>query len=287
MGIKLKNVLFIIIGTAIYSFALVNINMQNSLAEGGFTGITLLLYFLFDINPSISNLVLNIPIFIIGWKILGTKSFIYTLIGTVSVSVFLEIAQRYPVFISLQNDMFLAALFAGVIGGIGLGIVFKYGGTTGGVDIVARLVQKMIGWNMGKTMFMFDACIITLSFITYLTYREAMYTLVAVYIAAKVIDMIQEGAYAAKGATIISPKNAEIAKRIITELGRGATMYKGTGTYTNTEKNILYCVVSRNELVRLKNLIHSTDPHAFVAVSDVHDVLGEGFTLDANKQPIG
>lgn len=287
MGIKLKNILFIIIGTAIYSFALVNINMQNSLAEGGFTGITLLLYFLFDINPSISNLVLNIPIFIIGWKILGTKSFIYTLIGTVSVSVFLEIAQRYPVFISLQNDMFLAALFAGVIGGIGLGIVFKYGGTTGGVDIVARLVQKMIGWNMGKTMFMFDACIIILSFITYLTYREAMYTLVAVYIAAKVIDMIQEGAYAAKGATIISPKNTEIAKRIITELGRGATMYKGTGTYTNTEKNILYCVVSRNELVRLKNLIHSTDPHAFVAVSDVHDVLGEGFTLDANKQPIG
>ncbi len=286
MGMKVKNILFILIGTAIYSFALVNINMENNLAEGGFTGITLLLYFIFNINPAISNLILNIPVFIIGWRILGTKSFIYTLIGTVGVSIFLEIAQRFPVQITLHDDMFLAALFAGVIGGIGLGIVFRYGGTTGGVDIVARLVQKKIGWNIGKTMFSFDTCIITLSFITYLTYREAMYTLVAVYVAAKVIDMIQEGTYAAKGATIISPKNREIAKRIITEMGRGATMYKAEGTYTSTEKEVLYCVVSRNELVRLKNLIHSTDPHAFVVVSDAYDVSGQGFTLDLNNQPL-
>lgn len=114
----MKNILLILFGTAIYSFGLVHFNMQNNLAEGGFTGITLLLYFLYSINPSISNLVLNIPVFILGWKYLGKTSFIYTIIGTVGLSFFLEIFQRYQVTIPLDHDMTLAALFAGVfIGG--------------------------------------------------------------------------------------------------------------------------------------------------------------------------
>ncbi len=114
-GIKIKNVLFILVGAAIFSFGLVHFNMQNNLAEGGFTGITLLLYFVFGIDPSISNLVLNIPIFFIGWKLLGPKTFMYTVIGTVAVSVFLFIFQRFHFTIPLNNDMFLAALFAGVL----------------------------------------------------------------------------------------------------------------------------------------------------------------------------
>lgn len=116
--------------------------MQNNLAEGGFTGITLLLYALFHISPSISNLVLNIPIFFIGWRMLGRTMFVYTLIGTVSLSVFLSVFQRYEIHMPLSHDLALAALFAGVFIGAGLGIIFKYGGTTGGVDIIARLINK-------------------------------------------------------------------------------------------------------------------------------------------------
>ncbi|MEW9500195.1 YitT family protein [Jeotgalibacillus marinus] len=285
-GLKIKNCLFILLGSSIFSFGIVHFNIQNNLAEGGFTGITLLLYFIFSIKPSITNLVLNIPIFIIGWRLLGRKAFLYTILGTVSVSVFLEIFYVYQFSIPLANDLFLAALFAGVFIGVGLGIIFRYGGTTGGVDIIARLANKYIGWSMGRTMFIFDAAVILLSLVTYLNYREAMYTLVAVFVGARVIDFMQEGAYSAKGAMIISPFQAQIADKITIEMDRGVTVLTGFGHYSKEERSVLYCVVARNELVRLKNIITSIDPHAFVSVTDVHDVLGEGFTLDEHKRPI-
>ena len=203
-GIKIKNIIFIIIGAAIFSFGIVHFNIQNELAEGGFTGITLILLFAFNWDPAIMNLVLNIPMFIIGWKLLGKKVFIYTVIGTVAVSIFLKFFMVYQIDIHLQDDMFLVALFAGVFIGVGLGIIFRYGGTTGGVDIIARLAQKYVGWSMGKTMFMFDALVILVSWAVYLDHRSMMYTLVALFVGARVIDFVQEGAYAAKGAFIIS-----------------------------------------------------------------------------------
>jgi uncharacterized membrane-anchored protein YitT (DUF2179 family) len=287
LGLKIKNILFILLGAAIFSFGLVHFNMENKLAEGGFTGITLLLFFLFKWDPSYTNLILNLPLFFIGWKFLGRTSFIYTLIGTIGLSVFLWIFQRYSnVNIPLHDDLALAALFAGVFIGVGLGIIFRYGGTTGGVDIIARITQKYAGWNIGKTMFIFDACVITLSIIFYLPYREAMYTLVAVFVGAKVIDFIQEGAYSARGAMIISEQNAKIADRIMEEMERGVTVLKGYGYYSKNDREVLYCVVGKNEIVRLKSVITSVDPHAFVSVSEVHDVLGEGFTLDENKKPL-
>ncbi|MGG1675156.1 YitT family protein [Neobacillus sp. NRS-1170] len=286
LGLKFKNILFILLGAAIFSFGLVNFNMQNKLAEGGFTGITLLLYFLWKLDPSYTNLLLNIPLFIIGWKLLGRNVFLYTIIGTVGVSIFLWIFQRYSLEMPLKSDLTLAALFAGVFAGIGLGIIFRFGGTTGGVDIIARLVQKYAGWNMGKTMFMFDVCVIGLSLLTYLNYKQAMYTLVAVFVGARVIDFIVEGAYSARGAMIISEKNEEVAKKIMDEMERGVTALRGYGSYTKSERDVLYCVVAKSELIRLKNLVTTVDPHAFVSISIVHDVLGEGFTLDENKKPI-
>ncbi|WP_066061010.1 YitT family protein [Neobacillus soli] len=286
-GLKVKNIMFILLGAAIMSFGLVNFNMQNKLAEGGFTGITLIFYFLWKWDPSYTNLLLNIPLFFIGWKLLGRNAFLYTIIGTVGVSIFLWIFQRNTIEMPLQHDLTLAALFAGVFTGIGLGIIFRFGGTTGGVDIIARLVQKYIGWGMGKTMFLFDAGVIALSLVTYLNYKQAMYTLVAVFVGARVIDFMQEGAYSARGAMIISEKNDQIAKKIMAEMDRGVTALKGYGSYTKSERDVLYCVVAKNEIIRLKNVITSVDPHAFVSISVVHDVHGEGFTLDENKMPLG
>ncbi|MBY0122606.1 YitT family protein [Bacillus sp. S/N-304-OC-R1] len=283
---RIKNILFILLGSAIFSFGIVHFNMQNNLSEGGFTGITLLLYFLFNWDPSYTNLLLNVPLFFIGWKLLGKTSFLYTILGTVSVSIFLWIFQRNQIHMPLKDDLTLAALFAGVFIGIGLGIIFRFGGTTGGVDIIARLVNKFAGISMGRTMFTFDAAVIILSLIFYLTYQEAMYTLVAVFVGARVIDFIQEGAYTARGAMIISDLNNEIAKKIMEEMERGVTVLRGYGSYTKKDREVLYCVVAKNEIIRLKNVITSVDPHAFVSVTAVHDVLGEGFTLDENKKPI-
>ncbi|MBO0600414.1 YitT family protein [Sporosarcina sp. E16_3] len=285
-GIKFKNIFFIILGSAIFSFGLVHFNIQNELAEGGFTGITLILLFAFKWDPAIMNLILNIPMFIIGWKLLGKKVFVYTVIGTVAVSVFLKIFMINQIDIHLKDDMFLVALFAGVFIGIGLGIIFRYGGTTGGVDIIARLAHKYIGWSMGKTMFLFDALVILVSWAVYLDHRSMMYTLVALFVGARVIDFVQEGAYAARGAFIISEAQDAIAKKITQEMDRGVTVFRGYGHFTKSDREILYCVVGRNEIVRLKNIITSVDPHAFVSLTDVHDVMGEGFTLDEQKRPL-
>lgn len=285
-GIKIKNTIFIILGAAIFSFGIVHFNIQNELAEGGFTGITLILLFAFNWDPAIMNLVLNIPMFIIGWKLLGKRVFIYTVIGTVAVSVFLKIFMANQIDIQLQDDMFLVALFAGVFIGVGLGIIFRYGGTTGGVDIIARLAHKYIGWSMGKTMFMFDALVILVSWAVYLDHRSMMYTLVALFVGARVIDFVQEGAYAAKGAFIISDAQDQIATKITADMDRGVTVFKGYGHFTKSDREILYCVVGKNEIMRLKSIINSVDPYAFVSLIDAHEVMGEGFTLDAQKKPL-
>ena len=285
-GIKFKNIFFIILGAAIFSFGFVHFNIQNQLGEGGFSGITLILFFKFKLDPALMNLLLNIPMFFLGWRLLGQKVFVYTIIGTVSVSIFLKIFFIYEIDIHLQDDLFLASLFAGVFVGVGLGIIFRYGGTTGGVDIIARLAHKYVGWSMGKTMFIFDAAVILLSWLTFLDSRSMMYTLVAVFIGARVIDFVQEGAYSGRGAFIISEFQNEIAYRISSDMDRGVTVLSGYGHFTKVNREVLYCVVGRNEIVRLKNIITSIDPHAFVSVTDVHDVMGEGFTLDEEKRPI-
>lgn len=286
IGLKFKNILMIILGSAIFSFGFVHFNIQNALGEGGFSGITLILYFVFGLDVSVMNLVLNIPMFFLGWKLLGRRVFYYTLIGTFSVSVFLKIFEIYEIQLGISDDLFLASLFAGVFIGTGLGIIFRAGGTTGGVDIIARLAQKYLGWSMGKTMFMFDALVILVSWLTFLDIRSMMYTLVAVFVGARVIDFVQEGAYAARGAFIISEHQDAIANRITTEMDRGVTVLKGYGHYTKKDREVLYCVISKNEIMRLKTIISAVDPHAFVSVTETNDVMGEGFTLDEQKRPL-
>ncbi|MFV9510673.1 YitT family protein [Tepidibacillus sp. LV47] len=269
----IQNIFFITIGAFIYSFGLNYFTIANHLSEGGFTGIALLLKYVFGFSPSVVILLLNIPLFILGWKKLGHQFMIYTIVGTTLVSFFLWLTEsfRQPL-----DDILLASLYAGVSIGLGLGIIFRYGGSTGGVDIIARLVYKYFGFSMGRTMFIFDFVIISLSAV-YIGVQKAMYTLIAVFVAARVIDFAQEGAYAAKAAMIISDHAQEITTKIMKEMDRGATVLKGRGGYTGNDKEVLYCVISRNELSRLKQIVQSIDPKAFVVVSDVHDVLGEGF----------
>lgn len=279
-GLNIRNIIGIIIGAAIYSFGFVHFNMQNELGEGGFSGITLILYFTLNLDPAIMNLILNIPMFILGWKLFRRIEFIYTIIGTVSVSVFLRLFQVYQFKLNLQDDLLLASLFAGVFVGIGLGIIFRCGGTTGGVDIIARIANKYLGWSMGRTMFLFDAFVILASWATFLDARSMMYTLVAVYVGARVIDMVQEGAYSAKAALIISNQPEEIANFISEKMERGITVFHGYGHYTKQSKDVLYCIVATREIVRLKSIVRSIDPNAFVSIIDVRDVTGEGFKID-------
>ncbi|WP_280770018.1 YitT family protein [Salipaludibacillus daqingensis] len=285
-GIQLKPIIIIIIGTLIFGFGIIHFNLQNGLAHGGFTGITLLLYYLFEIEPSLSNLLLNIPLFLIGYKLFGRLMLIYSLIGTVFLSISLRYFELNPVTeIPLQDDMILVAIFAGVFAGTGLGLIFRAGGTTGGVDILARLANKYVGMSIGKFMFSFDVVVISLSLI-HLSLTQAMYTLVTVFVAGRVIDFIIEGASAAKSTMIISSKTDELSKAIIQRMSRGSTVLTGKGSFTSDERSVLYCVVNRNELVQLKNLIKEVDPYAFFSINDVKEVSGEGFTFDNQRQPL-
>ncbi|WP_048601873.1 YitT family protein [Rubeoparvulum massiliense] len=281
--LRWQNILGIMLGTAIFSFGINTFNIANNLSEGGFTGIALLLKYIFNINPAITNLALNIPLFIIGYRQLGKSTMIYTIIGTLFVSLFLWIFEgiAYP----MPDHLILAALYAGVFVGIGLGIVFRFGGTTGGSDIVARIVNKHKGISMGKVLLMFDIFVIALSTI-YLDLTYAMYTMVAIYTGTRVIDFVLEGASLAKATMIISEQAPAISSTITQRMGRGTTLLKGRGGYTGSEKEVLYCVVPRGELILLRNLVHEVDPYAFIVVSDAREVFGEGFTLDENKQPL-
>ncbi|RSL30712.1 YitT family protein [Salibacterium salarium] len=282
-GIRLSNIAIICLGAVVFAFGIIHFNLQNGLAHGGFTGLSLIIYYLLSIKPSISNLVLNVPLFIIGYKLLGRKVFIYSLFGTIMVSAALHFFENYwHAKVLLQNDMILVSLFAGVFAGTGLGIIFRAGGTTGGSDIIARLAEKYFGVGIGTSMFLFDAFVITFSLI-HLSLPQAMYTLVAVFIAARVIDFIIEGANAAKSAMIISNHTSSISDAIIQRMRRGSTVLTGKGSFTRDERNVLYCVVNRNQLIHLKSIISEVDPYAFVSVHDVKEVAGEGFTYDPEK----
>lgn len=279
---SMKTVLPILLGTAIYAFGLLYFIIPNQLMEGGVTGITILLKYAFGVSPSLSNLVLNIPLFLLGWKILGGRQIIYSGIGIASLSFFLWIFEHMIEsgwIETFETDYILASLYAGVTLGAGLGIVFRFGGTTGGSDIVARILNRKFGFSMGQVILSLDIIIIGLS-LFYVAKENILYTFVAVFIASKVIDFIQEGAYAAKAFTIISDHAPQIAEVITKEMDRGVTLIPAIGAYSKQAKHMAYCVVSRHEIRRLNGIAKSIDPRAFIIISDVHDVHGEGFRED-------
>lgn len=276
-----KTIFFIVLGAAIYAFGLHYFVISNQLMEGGVTGIALLLYYAGELPPSVTTLALNIPLFILGWSILGKQPMRLTILGTVAVSLFLALMERWIHASWIKpfekpDDLLLVALYAGITLGTGLGLVFRFGGTTGGGDIIARLGNKYRGWSMGQVILGFDAVVIGAA-LFYLPQERVLYTLVSVFIATRMIDFITEGAYAAKEFTVITDKGEELAAAITKELDRGVTLLPAVGAYSQAAKSMVYCIVGRAEVRRLKTLVRSVDPQAFIVINDVHDVLGEGF----------
>lgn len=278
---QIRIIIPILIGTAIYAFGLHYFVIPNQLMEGGVTGIAVLLNYAAGFPLSISTLVLNVPLFFLGWKALGREQMLYTFIGIVSLSGFLALMEllidrKWLIPLQTTHDYMLAALYAGVSLGTGLGIVFRFGGTTGGVDIIARIVARWKGISMGQIILTLDAVIIGIAMF-YISIEKVLYTLVTVFIASKLIDFIQDGAYAAKAFSIITDQGGPISKQITLELDRGVTLIPAKGAFSGQQKEVVYCVVQRQEIRRLKKIIRNIDPRAFIVINEVHDVLGEGF----------
>ena len=291
---KFKDILAIIFGAGIFSFGIYFLVIPFHFYEGGATGITLITYYLFKIPVSIMNLLINIPLFVLAWKLLGKKSLYLSLLGTFSVSAWMAIFEAMPlshryhhfIFDAFKGDILLACIASGVVLGLGLGIIFNAGGTTGGTDILARIFNKYTSLSMGKLMLIVDAIVLTTVVVVFQDVRTAMYTLFFILIDTLVIDLIGEGGFAGKGFLIVTSKPEEIAQKVSDDLGRGITFIRGMGYYSRKDLDIVYCVVSRNEMKQMKDIVNQIDPFAFITISEAHEILGEGFTLDKEKQPI-
>lgn len=277
---KIYPVLTILLGAAIYAFGLTYFVVPHHLFEGGATGITLITFYLFKIPVSLMNLLINIPLFILAWKIFGAKSLYSSLLGTLALSAWLAFFERIPLHIDLQGDLLITALIAGILLGIGLGIIFNAGGTTGGTDILARIINKYTHISMGKLLFILDFCILMLILLIFKDLRLVSYTLLFDFIVSRVIDLIGEGGYAGKGFMIITKRPDHLAKTINDDLGRGVTFISGQGYYSQKNLKIIYCIVGRNEIVKMKEMIHRIDPQAFITITEAHEILGEGFTFE-------
>ncbi|MCL6444568.1 MAG: YitT family protein [Alicyclobacillus sp.] len=267
----------ILVGALIYSVGLNALLIGNHLAEGSFVGIAVLLYYKLGLPLGVTFFVLNIPLLFLSWREFGHGFILKTFVGVAAVSFFSSLTNklRLP-----THDPLLAALYAGVVTGLGLGLIFRTGATTGGADIIARLGRHHFGMSMGKILFGIDVCVIGL--VALLIGREtAMYSLVALFVSSRVIDFVIEGVNSGRAVFIISDQVEAIADAIHKSLGRGTTLLQAKGGYTGQAKEVVYCVLSREEVNRVQNIVSHFDPRAFVVVNNVHEVLGEGFSYES------
>lgn len=266
--------ILILIGGFIYSLGLNAFLVSNHLVEGGFVGVSLLLLYEFRWPLGVTFFVLNIPLLIAASRTFGHQFVLRTAVGVAAVSLFSYLTASFQL---PTKDPLLGALYAGVVTGIGLGLIFRAGATTGGSDIIARFVRQKYGVSMGKVLFSIDVCVIGI--VAFLIGREtAMYSLVALFVSSRVIDFVIEGAKTGKAVTIISDKYGDIVQAIHENLGRGTTLLQASGGYTGLQKQVVYCVLNREEVARVQQIVHDVDDRAFLVVNDVHEVLGEGFT---------
>ncbi|HEY4532981.1 MAG TPA: YitT family protein [Fusobacterium sp.] len=269
----IRDYCYISFACVLMGFAINYFYISNKLAEGGVAGIALILHYLSDISASYLYLAINLPLLIISWKFLGRDFSLKTIYGTFVLSFFINFFSylRTPI-----PDFLLASLFGGALVGISLGIIFISGGSSGGTDIIAKLIHRYFGVPIGKTLLILD--FIILSFVAFLFGKLIfMYTLIAVTVSSKMIDFIQEGIDEAKGIFIITSKPKEIKTAIVEQIGRGVTFLHGEGGFSGENLKILYCVVGKYQLLSLKKIVKDLDSHAFITVTNVHEVLGNGF----------
>lgn len=264
----------ILVGSAVLAVALDAFTVPNRIAAGGVSGLATILYHQFGWPVGMVMLAVNIPLFAAGIKALGTSFGMRTVIGTIASSVFVDLfAPFLPV---LTEDPVLASVYGGVLTGVGVGITFRFGGSTGGTDIAALLIHHFTRLGVGRSFILIDGLVILWAAAAF-NAELAMYAFLSLVIASWTIDLIQEGRPFAKGALIISDEADAIAKEVLETLERGVTAFRGQGAYTGKERDALVVIVGRHQIHQLAQIVRSIDPRAFMVVADVSDVMGEGF----------
>lgn len=269
-------VLKIVIGSVIFSIGIQWFYYPVKLLSGGVTGISMMINYLTNLPLGALLFAINIPLFAIAFKKYGWKFMATSLISTVVSSVTIDLlALVEPCIVT---EPFLASVYGGIITGLGLGIVYTTGATSGGIDIVAKFVREKFPYvNFGTIMLILDAVIVAIYAVVFSEFEKAMYTAISIYISTRVMDLVLYGSSQSKLCHIISEYSDEIKEEIVKTLDRGVTLLSGKGAYSGQDKQILLCVVKRQQIVEIKKIVKSIDKRAFVIVTDTRDVFGEGF----------
>ena len=269
----IRDISFVLIGAFVLAFSVNYFIIPNMLSEGGVIGLTVILVYLFDWSPGVVNFALNAGLVIVGYKFFTKRALTYTALSVVSVAVFLLVTEGWSS--PIEDDPLLAALFAGVFIGLGLGLMLRSGGTAG-TTVIAQIMHQVFGFSVSGVVLFIDLVIIAGSAFV-IGQERAMYTLVAVYISAKVIDMVLEGPNARSAVMIISNKSEELLEVITERMARGVTVLEGRGGYSKMNKQVLYIVVNKREIVRLRKIVDTIDQDAYITVHRVQEVYGRGY----------
>lgn len=279
---KLKNILYdatmFLLGSLIFAVSVNTFTAPNNIAAGGLTGVATMINYLWGAPIGIATILLNIPLFIWGFCSVGYKFIAKTVVATILSSVVIDLTAG--IMPKYTDNIFLTIVVGGFLAGLGLALIFVRGGTTGGTDLAANLMNRQIRHlSLGKLLLIIDFVIVVVSAFVYGNIESPFYALVVIFITTKVIDMVLYGTDSGTGKMmfIISKDNQKIADRILIDLDRGVTGLKSRGCYSGVEGEVLLCAVRRQEVYKIYDIVHSIDQSAFIVVGDAGEITGEGF----------
>ncbi len=273
LGAWLKKYAFLILGSLIYTAGLEIFLVPNNIIDGGVVGISIMAAHITGIPFAVYMVALNLPFLYLGYNQIGKTFAISTLVSIVAMSILSMFFEPIP---QITEDYFLAAIFGGIIAGAGVGLVIRHGGSLDGTEIVAIILDRKTSFSVGEVVMFFNLFILGAAGFVF-GWDKAMYSLVAYFIISKMIDVVLKGLDESYAVMIVSDEYEEIADALMHRLGRGVTYLHGQGAYTGADKQVLYCVVTRLEVVKLKEITLEKDENAFVTINPVHDIVGGRF----------
>lgn len=274
---RLVKYFFVLIGSAVYAVGFEFFMYPNSIVSGGVTGVAMIINYFTALPVGVLTIVLNVPLFVFAWRAFGKELMIGSLVGMAVSSAFVDLFAVTGIV--LTDDPMLASIIGGAIKGAGLGVIYYMGATTGGVDIIAKILRRSLPQiNFGTIILLLDVFVITVYALILGNYESAMYSIIAMFVVSKVVDLILYGIDNSSLCYIISEKSEELSESITKgRLHRGVTILEGEGAYSHAKKHVIMCVIKRTQIAELRRTIRSVDERAFIVVSDAKNVFGNGF----------
>ncbi len=265
-----------LLGCAIAGMSFSFFTYPNNIVSGGLTGIAQILNLLLGLPVGVMIMVMNIPLFIAAWKKFGLRFIIYSLIGMVGSSVAIDVFSLFH--IALTNDILLAAVYGGLLKGLGYGLIFTTGGTSGGTDILSRMLRRKYAYiQLGTISLALDATVVVAFALIFKRFDAAMYTIITMFVSSRMVNLLLYGTANSSICYIVTVHPHDIARAIGDRLRRGATLLKGEGAYSGEERDVVLCAVKRNQIPALKKIVSERDENAFVIVTQSHEVFGKNF----------